>query len=131
MELTITFPHPAAILGQNGSLPTEPRAASARNRARIGEKIKTREHARKLATLALKTVPQRNFPAKQLTVIWYFFGCVKPDVDGIVSKIKPLLDGCALAFGINDRDIELAAVHRVHSKEKNKTCELVFNTETL
>lgn len=129
MELEITFPHSPSILGLNGSLPTEPRAASARNRARIGAKLKTRDAARMIAMQALQAVPQRNYPARTLYVEWYYKG-IKPDVDGVVTRLKPIIDGCALAFGINDRDIELGSVKRIHALDKRAgTVKLIFNTE--
>lgn len=131
MKLEITFPHPDSKLGLNGSLPTDPRAASARNRARIGLKMKTRNAAYLRALAALKDVPQRNFPARQVDVCWVYKG-MRPDVDGVVTRLKPLIDGCAKAFGINDRDLELGRVRRVHSLGNDAgSVILTFDTEPL
>ena len=130
MKLTITFPHPPSLLSLNGSMPTDPRAASARNRARIGVKMKTRDAAFVEANQAMHYMPQRNFPAKRVEVLWYYKG-IKPDVDGIVTRCKALLDGCAKAFGVDDRDFEDIRVRRVHTLgEKAKTVDITFDTET-
>lgn len=129
MKLTITFPHPPAILSLNGSMPTDPRAASARNRARIGVKMKTRQAAFVEANKAVNLMPQHNFPARRVSVAWYYKG-TKPDVDGVVTRCKALIDGCAQAFGMNDRDLEAIHVRRVHTLgPKAGTLDLVFDTE--
>jgi hypothetical protein len=55
---------------------------------------------------------------------------MKPDIDNVVARLKPLIDGCALAFGINDRDLELGRVRRVHTlDEQAGTLVLHFDTE--
>ena len=83
-------------------------------------KTKTRNAAYFRALRALNTVPQHNFPAKYVEVTWYYKG-VQPDVDNVVARLKPLIDGCAMAFGINDRDLELGRVRRVHTLDKKLT----------
>jgi hypothetical protein len=56
---------------------------------------------------------------------------MKPDVDNVVARLKPLIDGCAQAFGINDRELELGRVRRVHTLGKEAgTLILHFNTDT-
>lgn len=93
-------------------------------------KTKTRNAAYLRALRAIATVPQRNFPAKLVEVTWYYKG-MKPDVDNVVARLKPLIDGCSMAFGINDRDLELGRVRRVHTLGKEAgTLVLHFDTES-
>jgi hypothetical protein len=74
-------------------------------------------------------LPQRNFPAREVSVTWYYKGII-PDFDNVVARLKPLIDGCAMAFGINDRDLELGRVRRVHTLGKNAgKLFLIFDTE--
>ena len=92
-------------------------------------KAKTRNNAFILARAALANVPQHNFPARFVEVTWYYKG-IKPDVDNVVARLKPLIDGCAQAFGINDRELELGRVRRVHTLDKRAgTLVLHFDTE--
>jgi hypothetical protein len=95
----------------------------------MGVKMKTRDSAFVRAMQALNNVPQRNFPAREFSVTWYYKGVI-PDIDNVVARMKPLLDGCAQAFGINDRELELGRVRRVHTLRKAAgTLTLHFNTE--
>lgn len=97
--------------------------------AKMAAKMKTRDSAFIRAMQALNTVPQRNFPAREFSVTWYYKGII-PDIDNVVARLKPLLDGCAMAFGINDRDLELGRVRRVHTLDKRAgTLVLHFDTE--
>lgn len=129
MKLEITFPHPPHILSANASMPRDGGAAGRLNGAKIGAKIKTREAACASAINALAGIAETYFPARLLSVEWYYSRGVKPDVDGVVARLKPLLDGCAKAFGINDRDIELGFVRRIADKTAGGTVKLIFDTE--
>ena len=129
MQLDITFLHPDRVLSPNASVPLTARGAKAHNLKRMAEKTKTRELARIKALVEASKLPQRNFPAKWLEVTWFYKG-MKPDIDNVVARLKPLIDGCALAFGINDRDLELGRVRRVHTlDEQAGTLVLHFDTE--
>ena len=129
MQLSITFPHPSNALSPNAKAPLQPRAAAGLNARKMRIKTETRHAAFVLANKALNSVPQRNMPAREVEVCWYYKG-VCPDVDNVVARLKPLIDGCAQAFGINDRDIELGRVRRVHSLGTEAgTLTLTFNTE--
>ena len=129
MKLDITFPHPDRILSPNGGAPLTTRGAKGHALAKMGVKMKTRDSAFICAMQALNTVPQRNFPAREFSATWYYKGVI-PDIDNVVARLKPLLDGCAQAFGINDRDLELGRVRRVHTLGKQAgTLVLHFDTE--
>lgn len=131
MKLDITFPHPDRILSPNGGAPLTTRGAKGHAMAKMGIKMKTRDSAFVRAMQALNTVPQRNFPAKQISITWFFKYGVEPDFDNIVGQVKPLIDGCAQAFGINDRELVLGRVRRVKTKdaEQGKTVVLQFDTD--
>lgn len=129
MKLEIVFPHPPHVLSANARLPRNSAAAGKLNGAKIGAKMKTRDAARASAAAALAGIMQDRFPASVMSVEWYYKRGVKPDVDGVVTRMKPLLDGCALAFGINDRDIELGSVRRIRDLENGGTVKLIFDTE--
>lgn len=129
MQLDISFLHPDRVLSPNASVPLTSRGAKAHNVKRMAEKTKTRELARIKALVAVSKLPQRNFPARWLDVTWYYKG-TRPDVDNVVARLKPLIDGCAAAFGINDRDLELGRVRRAHTlDERAGTVVLHFDTE--
>lgn len=129
MIITITFPHPDRALSLNGQVPLQARAAVVCNRKRVALKGATRRAAYLEAMKVLNYMPQRNFPARKLEVFWYYKGKM-PDVDNVVTRLKPLIDGCCQAFGIDDRDIELGRVRRMHTLSDNAgKVDLVFDTE--
>ena len=129
MKLDIEFPHPDRVLSPNSHAPLTARGAKTHGIIKASVKTKTRNAAYLRTLRAIATVPQRNFPAKLVEVTWYYKG-MKPDVDNVVARLKPLIDGCALAFGINDRDLELGRVRRVHTLGKEAgTLILHFDTD--
>ena len=129
MTLEIEFMHPDRVLSPNSNAPLSARGAKTHGIIKASVKKKTRNTAYLKALCALSTIPQRNFPARLVEVTWYYKG-MKPDVDNVVARLKPLIDGCAQAFGINDRELELGRVRRVHTLGKEAgTLMLHFNTE--
>lgn len=129
MKLAITFPHPDRALSPNGSVPLTARAAVVCNRKRVALKGATRQAAFVEALKAVSNVPQRNFPARSYEVHWMYKGRI-PDVDNIVARLKPLMDGCCQAFGIDDRELELGKVKRVHTLGVDAgTVMIIFDTE--
>lgn len=129
MKLDIDFPHPDRVLSPNTQVPLTARGARVHNLKRAAAKAKAREGAFGRAFAATLKLPQRNFPAREVSCTWYYKG-VKPDVDNVVARLKPLIDGCAMAFGINDRELELGRVRRVHTLGKQAgTLILHFDTE--
>ena len=130
MKLEIEFPHPARVLSPNTQVPLTTRGARAHNFKRVEAKKEAREGAFSRAFAATLRLPQRNFPAREVSAIWFYKG-PKPDIDNVVARLKPLIDGCAKAFGINDRDLELGRVRRVHTLGINAgKIFLIFDTET-
>ena len=129
MKLDISFHHPDKLLSPNSRVPLTARGARGHNIKRTKMKTKTRNAAYMRALCALNNVPERNFPAKMVDVTWFYKG-VKPDFDNVVARLKPIIDGCAMAFGINDRDLELGRVRRVHTLGAQAgTIILHFDTE--
>jgi Holliday junction resolvase RusA-like endonuclease len=130
MKLEIEFPHPDRVLSPNTQVPLTTRGARVHNIKRVEAKKEAREGAFSRAFAATLRLPQRNFPAREVSAIWFYKG-PKPDIDNVVARLKPLIDGCAKAFGINDRDLELGRVRRVHTLGKNAgKIFLIFDTET-
>lgn len=132
MKLSISFPHPPAGLSPNAKAPLQPRAAAGLNARKMRLKMETRNAAFVRALAATNDVPQRNFKARRVSATWYYKLGVAPDVDNVVARLKPLLDGCAQAFGINDRDLEDISVRRVKTLGPDAgTVTLEFDTEPL
>lgn len=129
MKITIKFPHPDRALSLNSQVPLNARAAVVCNRKRVALKGATRRAAYLEALKVMNYMPQRNFPAKKLDVIWFYKGRM-PDVDNVVARLKPLIDGCCDAFCIDDRELELGGVRRMHTLgEDALTVALTFDTE--
>lgn len=130
MKLSISFPHPPIALSPNSKVPLQPRAAAGMNARKMRAKMDTRNAAFVRALAATKEAPQRNFPARTVAVSWYYKLGVPPDVDNVVARLKPILDGCAQAFGMNDRDFESITVRRVKTLGPLAgTLDLIFDTE--
>ena len=129
MKLEIEFPHPDRVLSPNTQVPLTARGARMHNLKRVEAKKQAREGAFLRAFAATLNLPQRNFPAREFSATWYYKGII-PDIDNVVARLKPLIDGCAMAFGINDRELELGRVRRVHTLGKQTgTVVLHFDTE--
>lgn len=129
MKLSIEFRHPDGVLGPNSYVPNKAGAAARKNALKFRVKGETRRAAYLRALNAMQYVPQRSFAAKSYAVEWFYKGR-KPDADNIVARLKPLLDGCAEAFGVDDRELELKGVRRVHTlDERAGTLVILFDTE--
>ena len=113
MRLEIVLPHPDKALSPNAARALSPRAAAAQNAVKMRLVKEVRHGACVRARVALNACQQRNFPAEEVDVTWYYKG-VRPDFDNVVARCKAIIDGCADAFGINDRVLELGRVRRVH-----------------
>ena len=88
--------------------------------------IGAKKRARKLAAVAAAAVccPEGWRPLEYV-LVWYYYG-QKSDADNCLSSCKAYLDGCAAAWGCNDRDWECAGVRRVRDKELCGCVELRF-----
>lgn len=129
MKVAISFVHPDGVLAPNASFPLQPRAAAAKNALRMRRKAEVRADARVRAEEVLQVMGVERFVPCCVDVRWFYRG-VCPDVDNVVARLKPLLDGCADAFGVDDRCLELGRVQRVHALgELGCEVELVFSDE--
>lgn len=119
MKLTISLCKPTNKA--NASVPLDRTAAVRANYARIAAKRKERDDAW-LATRAELSHVSSDKEGRPLFMplgyrIVYPYKGVKPDADNCVARCKALLDGCALAFGMNDRDLELLGIERVDHRD--------------
>lgn len=128
MKLALCFTHPKRELSPNGQLPLTAKGAMVANRKKVALKGATRNAAYLQTLSQMSREGLSTFPARSVSVEWRYKGRI-PDVDNVVARLKPLLDGCCHAFGIDDRYLELGWVRRVHTKENAGTVILHFNTE--
>ena len=129
--LRLTFQHPDRAISPNGSVPLKARAAVVQNLKKVALKKATREAAFLEARRALMTQPQQSFVPAVVECDWVYKG-MKPDLDNVVARLKPIIDGCCLAFGCNDRDLELGRVRRIHSLGKDAgTLTLTFTASPI
>lgn len=98
------------------------------NYKKVALKRATRNAAYLEALKFMDYMPNRHFTARKFDVVWQYKGR-KPDLDNIVARMKPLIDGCCQAFGIDDRDLELGRVDRVHTLTDAGIVLLIFDTE--
>lgn len=102
----------------NPSRPLTRLAAVRANYARMSARRKERDAGWHAARRALCTLPcdadgRVAFVPRGYRIIWpYKTRTWMPDVDNVVARCKSVLDGCAMAFNINDRDLELRGVQR-------------------
>lgn len=109
----------------NASLPLKREAAVRANYARMAAKRRARDDGYFAARRALCTLPcdaqgRVAFTPLGYRIIWPYKD-IKPDADNVVTRCKNVLDGCCMAFNINDRDLELLSVEILHV---TKPCEL-------
>lgn len=128
MELNIRLPHPGQVLSPNHRVPLAQGAALRANYARLAAKKEARTKAYMAARRALCTVPGQVFQPVCYSLVWYYKG-MRPDADNCLARCKSLLDGACLAFGVDDRVLELGSIRRVHSLDNGVAgwVELVFS----
>ena len=131
MKITVTLPHPRNA--PNGRIPLTRQAAIRANYASMSAKKQERHDSYTVAlheTRKVLDVARRHFlfVPKMYSIVWYYRG-VRPDADNVVARCKHVLDGCAAAFGVNDRTWELGRVKRVHDLEKGGRVELIFTDD--
>lgn len=105
----------------NACRPLTREAAVRANYARMAAKKRERNDGWMAARRALCTLPcdaegRVDFTPLGYRIIWPYKG-TRPDADNIVARIKNNLDGCAMAFNVNDRDLDLLGVERLHYLE--------------
>lgn len=117
--LTVTLPHPAKALRPNI-------AVRMHWGAKANARAKARSEARNATQDALNTAKlPPDFTPTGYTLTWYYKG-VKPDADNCLAACKGYLDGICDTLGINDRDLDVHGIYRIHSKEQAKTLTLTF-----
>ena len=121
--VTVVLRHPANSV--NGSVPLKRTAAIRANYAKVAVKRKEREDAFRACMHVVRGAPQ-GFVPTGYRIVWYYKG-VRPDADNIVARCKHYLDGCALAFGVNDATWEFGGVQRVHDSARGGEVEIVFS----
>ena len=121
-EVVVRLPKPAATLSPNSVCGTTPQGVWQMHLAHVGAVKKARKQAWQLATAA--HAPE-GFQPREYTLVWYYKGA-KRDADNCLASCKAYLDGCADAWGSNDRDWECGGIRRVHSKAMSDCIELRF-----
>lgn len=107
----------------NASRPLTREAAVRANYARMAAKRRERNDGWMAARAALCTQPcdeagRVAFMPLGYRIIWpYKNKAWVPDADNVVARCKSVLDGCAMAFNMNDRDLELLGVQRLLAKD--------------
>lgn len=114
MKLTVIVSKPENKA--NASMPLTQVAAVRANYARIAAKRRERNNGWMAARRALCTLPcdeqgRVAFVPLGYRIIWPYKGAC-PDADNVVARMKHVLDGCALAFNMDDRDLDLFGVER-------------------
>ena len=121
IRLRAEFIHPQNLANSPHST-INSRAAITQNRKRACLHRQARDTAAILwLQAARKLFSDRNINVigltpKYYTIEWVFRG-VRPDVDNVVARCKPLLDGAQNALKFNDRDLDLGAVWRTRAAE--------------
>lgn len=116
-SLSINFEHPNNALSANHARALTARGALVQNLRISNIKTKTRNSAEIKARMLLQYLGYEDFKPTRYSIVWYYL--VKPDADNTVTRCKALLDGCCNAFGINDRDLDIASVQRIKAPQKS------------
>ena len=127
-EISICLPHPGRALSPNAHAPLSRKGAAVMNAKKICEKkdLRSRAYMLTLSELRQKDI-MGDFKPKNYRINWYFKG-TKPDADNCLARCKAAIDGACGAFGIDDRDLELAGVKRIHSLDgKAGSMEIIFD----
>ncbi len=123
MNITIRMQHPPRCLSPNAKRPWLPTARMKFDLMRHAEKDRVKADACLLTFAELGE--RRDFRPTRYTVTWYYAG-IKPDADNVLGWCKSLLDGCAAAFKVNDKDLECLRICRVHTLDKRERNELTI-----
>lgn len=124
-EVKVRLDKPAAALSPNSVCGSTPSGVWTNHLIHIGAKKRARKKALELARSA--AVPAGWMPVEYV-LVWYYKG-VKRDADNCLASCKAYLDGCAEAWGANDRNWECAGIRRVPSRHLADKIELRFRDE--
>ena len=119
-SLNITLPHPSKALRPNIAVRMHWAAkADARAKARAAARNATAD------AVAAQNIDLASFRPSAYTLRWFFKG-QKPDADNCLASCKGYLDGICDVLGINDRDLEVSGIYRIHDKAQANTITLTF-----
>ncbi len=124
MELKVKITRPES--SPNRSVPLTRRAAVRANYAMMGEKQRERRNGFAAAKAAMSEGGVSDFVPTSYRIIWYYKGSACPDADNAVARCKHVLDGCAQAFGCNDRGWGFCGVTRIKDNARGKDVEIIF-----
>lgn len=127
-ELRVELPKPDRYLTPNCVTGDSPQGVWRMHCAHIGQKKKAKDDATKLAKEALLAAGLRSLAPVEYELHWFYHG-PKADADNCLASCKAYLDGCATAFGSNDRDWDCAGVRRLPDAARKDTILLIFRTE--
>jgi len=115
------LPHPPRELRPNGRVHWAAKARAVKS---------ARACAKSMAFARMLRLGYGCFLPSRYQLVWYYKG-LAPDADNCLASCKAYLDGCCDAFGVDDRSLECAGIHRVHSLEVGVGghVDLVFSRE--
>lgn len=122
-QLSITLPHPAKALRPNIAV-----------RMHWGAKAAARAKARELArittvdAIAAQKIDLIHFLPTGYILEWNYKGS-KPDADNCLAACKGYLDGICDTLKINDRDLDVYGIFRIHDKAKANTLTLTITAQ--
>ena len=122
VEIVISLPRPERHLTPNCVTGSNPESVWKVLLMHMGAKKRARKVAEKAAGAVVRPV---DWQPLEYVLVWYYWG-QKTDADNCLACCKAYLDGCAAAWGGNDRDWECAGVRRVRDKERRACIELRF-----
>lgn len=126
MEITIRLRHPGRDLSPNAHVPMTRRGAIVANAKKLEAKKGLRTRAYILAENELEKHDAAAFRPCTYSVRWLYKGS-KPDADNCLARCKAAIDGACLAFNIDDGELDLAGIERVHTLDgKAGFVELTF-----
>lgn len=114
--LQVELPHPPGELRPNGRVHWAAKARAVKN---------ARTSARQMALARMQNLRLERFLPGSYTLVWFYKG-IAPDADNCLAACKAYLDGCCDTFGVDDRCLECAGIHRVHDNRHAGSVVLTF-----
>lgn len=124
---SVRFKHPDKILSPNAHAPLKPEAAV---KLRY-KQINVKQQVKTAAMMQVRSyLGVRKFRPASYELVWYYKG-ISPDADNCLARCKALLDGCAAALGVDDREMDCTGIRRVHTLERGVAgmVDVVFTGE--
>lgn len=121
-DLTITLPHPPAVLRPNASCVWQ---------AKLSPKRKARAAAMTATARALQDADAEHtlcgLVPTGYTIRWFYWLGAGPDADNALGSCKAYLDGIAQHLRINDRTLRCCGIERI--KERRADLDIVIHYE--